>query len=128
MSKHKPGPLTQDWEPVVFKKNPSQLSKADAKRKGLTKTVKRTADNSQLHKVENETETFKIDKVDLNVGKQIQQARCAKKMTQKQLAQAINCQASVITELESGKAKYNPAIINKVKRALGISIKNKKKK
>jgi putative transcription factor len=60
----------------------------------------------------------------------IQQARLAKRMTQKALATAINEKPQVIGQYESGKAIPNQQIINKLERALGARLRGggKKKK
>lgn len=57
--------------------------------------------------------------------KRIMQARLAKKMTQAQLAQAINEKPQVIQEYESGKAIPNGAILNKLSRVLGVGLSKK---
>lgn len=52
--------------------------------------------------------SFSADqKVGLGLGKAIQQARTAKKMTQAKLAQAINEKPAVINQYENGKAIPN---------------------
>lgn len=50
------------------------------------------------------------------------QARTAKKMTQKELATAINEKPQVVAEYESGKAIPNPQIILKLERKLGTKL------
>jgi ribosome-binding protein aMBF1 (putative translation factor) len=75
-----------------------------------------------------EAEDFKHDKVDLSLSKSIMQARTAKKMTQKELATAINEKPQVIAEYESGKAIPNPQIISKIERALGCKLPRPAKK
>ena len=50
------------------------------------------------------------------------QARTAKKMTQKELATAINEKPQVVAEYESGKAIPNPQIIGKLERKLGCKL------
>jgi ribosome-binding protein aMBF1 (putative translation factor) len=50
------------------------------------------------------------------------QARTAKKMTQKDLATAINEKPQIVAEYESGKAVPNPQIIAKLERALGTKL------
>ena len=50
------------------------------------------------------------------------QARTAKKMTQKELATAINEKPQVVAEYESGKAVPNPQIISKLERKLGTKL------
>lgn len=49
-------------------------------------------------------------------------ARADKKMTQKQLATAINEKPQVVAEYESGKAIPNGQIISKLERALGCKL------
>ena len=65
-----------------------------------------------------ETDELKHKKVDKSLSKAIMQARMAKKMTQKELATAINEKPQVIGEYESGKAIPNGAIIVKMERKL----------
>ena len=50
------------------------------------------------------------------------QARSAKKLTQKELATAINEKTQVVAEYESGKAIPNPQIISKLERKLGTKL------
>lgn len=50
------------------------------------------------------------------------QARTAKKMTQKEVATAINEKPQVVAEYESGKAVPNPQIISKLERTLGTKL------
>ncbi len=69
-----------------------------------------------------ETEELKHQKVDKSLSKAIMQARMAKKMTQKELATAINEKPQVIGEYESGKAIPNGAIIVKMERKLGVKL------
>lgn len=60
--------------------------------------------------------------VSKDLAKQIIQARNAKKMTQKQLAQRINEEVSVITKYENGKAIVNHSILQKIRKALGCKL------
>jgi putative transcription factor len=69
-----------------------------------------------------ETDELKHAKVDKSLSKAIMQARTAKKMTQKDLATAINEKPQVIAEYESGKAIPNGAIIVKIERKLGCKL------
>merc|ERR1712003_42136 len=71
---------------------------------------------------------LKIQKVDRNLSKAIQQARMAKKMTQKDLATKINEKPQVVGEYESGKAVPNGQIIVKIERALGCKLPRPSKK
>ena len=69
-----------------------------------------------------ETDVLKHAKVDKSLSKAIMQARTAKKMTQKELATAINEKPQVVGEYESGKAIPNPQIISKLERKLGCKL------
>merc|ERR1712060_517893 len=77
---------------------------------------------SNAKKLDENTDTFKHDTVSHDFKMALQQARLAKKMSQAQLATAINEKQSVINEYESGKAIPNGAIINKLNRALGVRL------
>lgn len=69
-----------------------------------------------------ESEDLKHDTVPKTLSKAIQQARMAKKMTQKDLATAINEKPQVIAEYENGKAIPNGQIIVKIERKLGCKL------
>jgi putative transcription factor len=58
----------------------------------------------------------------------IQQARQAKKLTQKELAGQLAVQASVINDYESGRAIPNPQLISKLERVLGVRLPRAAKK
>ena len=73
-------------------------------------------------KLEEADDVGKIAKVDKSLSKAIMQARTAKKMTQKELATAINEKPQVVAEYESGKAVPNPQIIGKIERKLGCKL------
>jgi putative transcription factor len=71
---------------------------------------------------DSELEVGKIPTVDKSLSKAIMQARTAKKMTQKDLATAINEKPQLVAEYESGKAVPNPQIITKMERKLGCKL------
>lgn len=73
-------------------------------------------------KLEEADDVGRIAKVDKSLSKAIMQARTAKKMTQKDLATAINEKPQVIGQYESGKAVPNPQIISKLERKLGCKL------
>lgn len=130
--------MDQDWTPVTMTKTLKQktagLSSAQgiavARREGLVQTVAKSSvsgGGSQLRKLEESTEEFKHQTVDKELSKAISQARLAKKMTQKDLATAINERPQIIQEYESGKAIPSPQILSKLDKALGIHLPRKKK-
>ena len=76
----------------------------------------------QQKQLEEATDVGTIAKVDKSLSKAIMQARTAKKMTQKEVATAINEKPQVIADYESGKAIPNPQIISKLERKLGTKL------
>lgn len=130
-------PSGQDWAPVttgpVRKKTVPKTNAAisSMKRAGLMTAEKRygSGGNASAHsattmsarKLE-ESEDFKHQTVNKSLSKAIQQARMAKKMTQKDLATAINEKPQVIAEYENGKAIPNGQIIVKIERKLGCKL------
>mmetsp|Transcript_20506 Transcript_20506/g.29353 ORF Transcript_20506/g.29353 Transcript_20506/m.29353 type:complete len:169 (-) Transcript_20506:424-930(-) len=101
-----------------------------AKAMGLVATEKKhgAGGNRSAHtasvnakKIE-ESDELKLNKVDKSLSKAIQQARMAKKMTQKDLATKINEKPQVVGEYESGKAVPNGQIIVKMERVLGVKL------
>lgn len=137
--------MDQDWTPVVLTKTAKQkaagLSSAhaisQAKMSGAISTEKKfgAAENKSAHagsgaglkKLEDSTEEFKHASVNKDLSKSIAQARLAKKMTQAQLATAINERPQIIQQYECGQAIPNPQILNKLDKALGIHLPRGKK-
>lgn len=132
-------PFTQDWGTVNVGRGGNSYSRPKtargidaAKKAGKMATEKRygAGGNASAHsstimstkKLEESTEAGKIAKVDLSLRKAIQQARMAKKMSQKELATAINEKPQVVGDYESGKAVPNPQIISKLERKLGCKL------
>merc|ERR1719276_60246 len=69
-----------------------------------------------------DSDELKHSTVDKSLSKAIMQARMAKKMTQKDLATAINEKPQVVAEYENGKAIPNGAIIVKIERKLACKL------
>lgn len=128
----------QDWGAVnvgnasIRKPTPKTASGiAAAKRAGLMATEKKygAGGNQSAHssttmsarKLE-ETDELRHSKVDKSLSKAIMQARTAKKLTQKELATAINEKPQIVAEYENGKAIPNGAIIVKLERKLGCKL------
>ena len=114
MDKHFAALDHQDWKQVVLSgtKKKSDSTKPKKISQAQQKDIK-------LHKqVENDELTHK--KISQELKTKIIQARSSQKLKQKDLAQKCNLPVSVINEIESGKAIYNPQHINKIKRILKI--------
>lgn len=110
----------QDWETIVLTK-PKHLSKDG--RKNKTSNPK-----SSQQELEESRDIHIPEKVHLSLSKSIQQARMTKKMSQKQLAVLMNCQASVIQHYENGQAIPKNDFICKLERVLQTKLPRKKKK
>ena len=108
----------QDWKQVVInpKKNTSSKQNTSKSTKVLSQTQQR--ETSLLKKAENDD--LKHTKITNELRTKIIQARASQKWKQKDLAQKCNLPISVINEIESGKAIYNPQHINKIKKILKI--------
>jgi putative transcription factor len=78
-------------------------------------------------KLDQESEELKHEKLDLQVGKIIQQARNAKGITQVELARLINEKQQIINEYEQAKAIPNQQILAKLERVLGVKLRGKDK-
>mmetsp|Transcript_8101 Transcript_8101/g.16355 ORF Transcript_8101/g.16355 Transcript_8101/m.16355 type:complete len:169 (-) Transcript_8101:37-543(-) len=128
----------QDWNTVnvgrgnVGKSLPkTKQGMASALRTGAVQSEKKygAGGNSSAHSGANinarkleESEETKHSMSGASLGKAIMQARMAKKMTQKQLATAINEKPQVVGQYEQGKAIPNPQIISKLERQLGCRL------
>mmetsp|Transcript_108339 Transcript_108339/g.233423 ORF Transcript_108339/g.233423 Transcript_108339/m.233423 type:complete len:133 (+) Transcript_108339:36-434(+) len=124
----------QDWTEVVVRKTPKQAMAGKSSAQQIAamrvtgavtterKTGHHTGESAHMRKLEESTEEFKHATVDRSLSQAISQARQAKKMTQKQLATAINEKPQVIQQYESGAAIPNPQVLSKLDRALGVHL------
>ena len=124
---------SQDWTPVVLKK-PNTQTQAEKKRSGQISSVRthdkpnsNNSSTSNSKKLEQNEIPF-LATISHDFKIQLQQARTAKKMTQKELATAVNAQQSLIQNYENGTAVPDGAFIAKINKALGTNLKNPKKK
>jgi len=134
----------QDWTPVVIRKKKPTGAEAksnttinQAFRSGQAQTVKKhNAGSNRMStagagksaaKLENETEELHHETVSGDLKRAIQQGRIAKKLTQAQLAQAINEKLQIVQDYENGRAIPNGQILNKLSRVLGVPLSNKGK-
>ena len=106
----------QDWTTVTLKTKKTIKQENKQTTKKLSQAQQR--DNKLLKKAENDE--LKHDKVPQELRTKIIQTRASLKWKQKDLAQKCNYPVTVINEIESGKAIYNPQHINKIKRVLKI--------
>ena len=102
----------QDWKTVTFKKS---NEKQKNKRTHLTER------QVKILKVSN-TEVSKIKKIDKKISQAIMQARIAKKLTRKQLANLVNEKTETIAKYENQMAIPNLNIIKKLERQLTVKL------
>lgn len=103
--------FVQDWEPVVFRK-----PKVDETKPKVVHGVR---------KVEQNREGFDHKVVPKQLASRIQKKRLELGITQAQLAQRINERPSVVNDVENCRGVYNPSHVNKILRALGLTLREK---
>ena len=107
----------QDWEPVVLKNN------INSKKENTLRISKKKP--SKDIKIENETENFKHDKISLKFKTELQKARLAKKLTQKDLATQLNISSKIINDYENGKIIPNIQLILRMDKILNTKLPRK---
>ena len=109
----------QDWKPVVWTKPPDKKKNAKKGGVAISNTNKNLKSQGTGKKIKEDGEIQKVPTVGMAIGKQIAQARNAKKLTQKQLASQMSITAQMVQLNENGKAIKNNALLAKFERALG---------
>ena len=120
----------QDWEPFILRKNKikSKQDKQEAIRKGNSEVKEKNTgkgESDKMRKLDEETETFKIETVNKSISKAIMEARTKLKMKQKDLATKVNVQPQIIQQYENGKAKPDIAVLRKLERVLKCKLTGK---
>ena len=115
----------QDWNPVVFRSKKAlptkTVTRSEANHGTPVKTNHATApspDRQYLSKLDRETEELKHQKLSLETCKQISRARMAKRMSQADLARAMNLPLSTIHSYENGKAIPDKALLSRIYRTI----------
>merc|ERR1712070_830488 len=123
---------SNQYDTVVFSKRPTSGApvKAAKNTRGATEAVGKfdRSSSDKNRKLDEADEAGKIETVSLDLRIKIQQARMAKKMTQAQVAKAINEKQQTINEYENGKAVPNQQVLGKLERALGAKLRGGAKK
>ena len=108
----------QQWDPVILTKKPkattvtNTVAKQNINKTSTTITCEKIYDPNNPS-AEPEIRPVMIDK---EFGKQIVDARCALKLTQKQFAAAICIPANIISEYEKGQGVRNGNYVDKIKK------------
>lgn len=98
----------QDWEPVVF-----------TKKRPVTAPPQRPAP-----KKEPSIEATPLKTVPIHMAQEISKARTSLGLSRVQLAQRINEKPSVVSDIETGGCVYNHVHVNKILKALGLTLKS----
>ena len=101
----------QDWTPVVFKKK-------------TEKDKPKHVEVNPMKKLDDHKESFEHKKIPKYISDSVRKTRTDKKMTQDQLAKLINEKPCVVNDIENGRGVYEHVKINKVLKALGLSLKS----
>ena len=106
----------QDWGTVRFNTTYEKKSTHEQKR------VLSETHTAMVH-LEQCTEAGPKETISYTLRMQIQQARNANKLNQKQLAAKLGVTPKIITEYESGATVPNPQMLSKMSRILGVKLK-----
>ncbi|KAJ3452648.1 endothelial differentiation-related factor 1 [Anaeramoeba flamelloides] len=127
----------QDWGVVKIgqrksrtnNKKPTKKQKQEAMRTGNVEVRKKNNNEGRkMYQLENDNEVRKHQTLGVSVGRKILQARNAKKITQKQLAQQCSVKVTVINDYERGKAIPDNRLLTRMERILGVSLRENSKK
>jgi len=118
----------QDWTTVVLNKKNAKIIKSENTEKVINSYASKNTQKSvatPAYKIEEKVDgdDYQMPTISHKLQMQIQQARQAKKMTQKQFAQACNMQQTIIRDYENGSIIPNQKDILKMSKVLGIVIK-----
>ena len=111
----------QDWQPVVLRKKLEDKRPAEQRATDGKTVIQYASNHKEFQKLDSEDpDAPKV--IPLSTAKQIQNARCAKGMTQQQLAQQLAVNQNIIRDYEAGKAIPERNLLNKINRILGVRI------
>eukprot|EP01115_Flamella_aegyptia_P003044 TRINITY_DN14849_c0_g1_i1.p1 TRINITY_DN14849_c0_g1~~TRINITY_DN14849_c0_g1_i1.p1 ORF type:complete len:133 (-),score=39.06 TRINITY_DN14849_c0_g1_i1:83-481(-) len=123
----------QDWNTVTFSKKKQKKKTTGGggnNNNGVVKKYNAGTNRSSNNNsnIDDDLDHFEVEKVELSMGRKIQQARQAKGWTQKDLGMRINEKAQVVNSYENGRAIPSNQVISKMERALGTRLRAPKKK
>ena len=113
-------PIVHDTKDIYIgghqKNNQSEQNEQKANYKPNQETMK----NKHIDKIIDSDKPLNHKVVPKNISLLIQQKRCQKKLTQKELARLINEKIDVVQDYENGKAIFNNNVYNKFKKVLQL--------
>lgn len=111
----------QDLKVIVLRKEGKELEKIK-KQRGETAAIPKNNFNSVKKDLDDNLESFNINTVSFSLKTQIQKARVANNLSQKELAQKINVTPKIIQSYENGTAIPDPQILQKLRRILKVKL------
>ena len=122
-------PDCQDWTPVTMSKSKPSSYK-DAASAAASTPANNSASASAVVAATTSAAAAAADDIPKKTkyvakvtSDTIRQARCDKKLTQKELAQKCNMDVSIIAEIErGGNCVYNATHVNKIQSVIGVKI------
>jgi len=98
----------QDWETIIFHKKPTKP------------TTSPDLEPSHLRALKDNPESFVNKSFDSKYVQVVIKARLERKWSQKELAQKLNVDFSIIQKFEQGKGIYDAFLKNKLNRVLNL--------
>lgn len=123
--KKKPAPIQN--KKVAINKAIQKGEQVNLEKKYNAATNRHAGTSLNTAKLDAETEKLSHNKVGLDTGRLIQQARAAKNWKREEFATKICEKVQVVTDYENGSAIPNNPIFGKMERALGIKLRGKDK-
>ena len=111
----------QDLKVVFLRKSGKELNKIKQK-KGETISVAKNQYPQKKKILDENLDSFTTEKVSFALKMQIQKARAAAKLSQKDLAQKINVTPKTIQSYENGTAIPDHQILQKLRRILKVKL------
>lgn len=111
----------QDLKVVFLRKSGKELNKIKQK-KGETISVAKNQYPQKKKILDENLDSFTTEKVSFALKMQIQKARTAAKLSQKDLAQEINVTPKIIQSYENGTAIPDHQILQKLRRILKVKL------
>ena len=117
----------QDFKKVVFRNPKASIHNASGCTESLSSQMQKLKVNKShgahhVQKLDNSTTSQKQKTISASFKKALQQARMAKKMSQKQLGGALHESVSVIQSYENGTAIPQGHMIHKLNKILGCKL------
>lgn len=120
----------QDLEQVILhsKKLNKRQDIKNQKRNNLinnTGVEKKKHVDTKLHKIENETENMKVEKINKSISQEIRNNRTKMNLKQKDLANRINMPVQIIQQYENGSSQTDIKILLKLEKVLRCKLTGK---